>query len=333
MNYFFALQTIFVLLLLSGIIAFVGNYIGRLFGKKRLSIFGLRPRYTATAFTIFSGILIMAFTFFTLIFVSYDVRTAIFGLQKLRASINESKIELEQSRKELQENRLSIEDLNRELLMLKKEKKSLQKSKEALKAEVSDQRSKSIVFFADQAVYIKLVKGGLGKESAEKELKNALKTLDLDVKKYDISDVEVDRGDYNSTVSYIANTQGDIVLRIVSAKNVISGANLPVRLNVFFNKMIYSKDEEILRVDMSGKLSQAEIESKIKDLLLTAQFAAKNKGLMSNISGAYGSVPYSEIYNAAKKVSAYDTLVKLKIVAAKNIHIIGPLSVKLEVEL
>ena len=50
------------LIIISGLIAFVGDWIGLKVGKKKVSIFGLRPHYTAVFITIISGILIAIIT-------------------------------------------------------------------------------------------------------------------------------------------------------------------------------------------------------------------------------------------------------------------------------
>jgi hypothetical protein len=54
---------ILLLLVLCGAIAYIGDLLGRRFGKKRLSIFGLRPKHTAIVLTIATGVLIAAVTF------------------------------------------------------------------------------------------------------------------------------------------------------------------------------------------------------------------------------------------------------------------------------
>lgn len=48
--------------LMGGIIAYTGDLIGRRFGKKRVTIFGLRPRYTAILITSVTGVAISAIT-------------------------------------------------------------------------------------------------------------------------------------------------------------------------------------------------------------------------------------------------------------------------------
>ena len=46
------------LLAVCGLIAYIGDLLGRRMGKKRLSAFGLRPKHTAILFTIVTGVLI-----------------------------------------------------------------------------------------------------------------------------------------------------------------------------------------------------------------------------------------------------------------------------------
>jgi hypothetical protein len=43
---------ILLLLALCGFIAYIGDLLGRRFGKKRLSIFGMRPKHTAILLTV-----------------------------------------------------------------------------------------------------------------------------------------------------------------------------------------------------------------------------------------------------------------------------------------
>ena len=52
-----------VLIITGGAIAFIGDRLGTKIGKKRLSIFGLRPRHTSIVITIFTGICITTLTF------------------------------------------------------------------------------------------------------------------------------------------------------------------------------------------------------------------------------------------------------------------------------
>lgn len=54
---------ILLLLVLCGFIAYMGDLLGRRLGKKRLSVFGLRPKHTAILLTVVTGVVIAGVTF------------------------------------------------------------------------------------------------------------------------------------------------------------------------------------------------------------------------------------------------------------------------------
>src|SRR5438093_13050177 len=60
-----------------GFIAYTGDLLGRRLGKRRLSIFGLRPRYTAVLCTVITGMVIAVTMVAVLIGVSAGVRLAV----------------------------------------------------------------------------------------------------------------------------------------------------------------------------------------------------------------------------------------------------------------
>lgn len=90
---------IVVLTITGGAIAFIGDRLGSKIGKKRLSIFGLRPRHTSIVITIFTGVCITTLTFGVMAAVSENVRTALFGMERL----NRSMIETQQSLSRVQD--------------------------------------------------------------------------------------------------------------------------------------------------------------------------------------------------------------------------------------
>jgi len=68
----------------SGIIAYVGDVIGRRMGRRRLTLFGLRPRHTAVVVSVFAGMLIAAFTLTAAMMVSQNVRDAFLHVAAMR---------------------------------------------------------------------------------------------------------------------------------------------------------------------------------------------------------------------------------------------------------
>jgi uncharacterized protein (DUF3084 family) len=97
-----------VLAATGGVIAYIGDKLGTKIGKRKLTIFGLRPKHTSILVTIVTGILIVTSTLGAMALVSRDVQTALFGMDALKAelaslsqSVAEKNTELEASRTEL----------------------------------------------------------------------------------------------------------------------------------------------------------------------------------------------------------------------------------------
>ena len=90
----YGITLILVLAVVGGVIAFIGDRLGTRIGKKKMSIFGLRPRHTAIIVTIFTGICITTVTFGILAAASENVRTALFGMERLNAMIAETRAAL-----------------------------------------------------------------------------------------------------------------------------------------------------------------------------------------------------------------------------------------------
>ena len=117
----YGIMLIVVLVLTGGVIAFIGDRLGSKVGKKKLSLFGLRPRHTS--------ILITTVTFGILAIASKDVRTALFGMNKLKAELNEKQSMLEEASGAL----VNVKnDLNTTKEEYAKSKKDLEETQEDL---------------------------------------------------------------------------------------------------------------------------------------------------------------------------------------------------------
>lgn len=125
----YGIMLIVVLVLTGGVIAFIGDRLGSKVGKKKLSLFGLRPRHTSILVTIITGILITTVTFGILAIASKDVRTALFGMNKLKAELNEKQSMLEEASGAL----VNVKnDLNMTKEEYAKSKKDLEETQEDL---------------------------------------------------------------------------------------------------------------------------------------------------------------------------------------------------------
>jgi len=78
-----------LVMVLAGTVAYVGDRVGHQVGRRRLSLFGIRPRYTSTIVAIATGMIIALVVTLGAIFASEQVKTAFFKLNSLNAQIAE----------------------------------------------------------------------------------------------------------------------------------------------------------------------------------------------------------------------------------------------------
>ncbi len=91
--------------LVAGGIAYIGDRVGHQVGRKRLTMFGLRPKYTSTIVAVGTGMLIaLSVTLIALIASSY-VRTAFFRIGQLNSQVNELQVQALAQKQELDRTR------------------------------------------------------------------------------------------------------------------------------------------------------------------------------------------------------------------------------------
>lgn len=73
----------------AGAVAYVGDRVGHQVGRKRLSLFGIRPRYTSTIIAIGTGMVIALVVTLVAIFASQQVKTAFFKMNSINQQIAE----------------------------------------------------------------------------------------------------------------------------------------------------------------------------------------------------------------------------------------------------
>lgn len=79
--------TIVIVMIVSGVIAYVGDRVGHQVGRKRLSLFGIRPRYTSTIVAVSTGMLIALLAMLLALLFSQQVKTALFRMNQISAQI------------------------------------------------------------------------------------------------------------------------------------------------------------------------------------------------------------------------------------------------------
>ena len=201
----YSLILVFTLIVISGLIAFVGDWVGLKIGKKRVTIFGLRPHHTAIFITIISGILIAIITVTILAISSNDVRTALFGMEELKekltylsrevgirnVQLSTTKEELKEKTTQLQEMEGKYQELSEdiknktsqleELLIIREglieEKEQLDKEVEELNATIKALysgiawiREGEVILGSDEQIAMTIIEGQRPIEEIKKDL-------------------------------------------------------------------------------------------------------------------------------------------------------------------
>ena len=127
--------------LLGGVIALLGDRVGMKVGKKRLSLCGLRPKYTSMIITVVTGILIAGTTLLLLTLVSNDVRTALFRMKALQTELVQTRSDLDEAKTRLRQVEAETKALQESKVALEIERDRLHKEIEAYAGEVALQRA------------------------------------------------------------------------------------------------------------------------------------------------------------------------------------------------
>lgn len=326
----FGIQVILVIILISGVIAYIGDYIGRKVGRSRLTFFSLRPRYTAIVFTIISGIFIAIFTLTTLVIISQDARTALFGLENLRKNISLTKKDLNSARQELDKRTSELDKIKNKLIKAKTDISQFEALKKSLKQEIETAQEGALIYRAGEVILITKINGNQREEQIREVLDEIVVAANSYLKKISFrkKGVNVVVSKYASTLNYLVEHEGEFILSVIVDKNVIIGENVPIHFEIVANHLVFKSGEKIASAAVDGRNKQAQIEQQLKAVLAKAHIAAREVGIIPDVNGSIGKIPYSKMYKMTEQIKAFGSLVNVMVVAEKDIYTIGPLEVE-----
>ena len=245
---------ILLVLILGGILSTLGDRLGTKVGKARLSIFKLRPKSTAVLITVFTGSIISAISFATMVVFDRDLRVGLFQLEDIREKIIESEKEL----------------------------KKLEKNLYAF-------RSGNVVISSGQTLVTKTIK--LNKTN---DIKKIIESILQQANFYAFNLVKTNQSEYRrillvrkDDIEKLENKIADNrswVVRIKSAGNILKGENYVYAFpEVTLNKMITKKGEVIAIENVSLSKSDSEsISTKINLLMASTLAEVRRRGSLSS---------------------------------------------------
>lgn len=167
---FIGISIFLVLIIMGGVIAFLGDRIGSKVGKKKLTLFGLRPKYTSVIVTIISGVMISFSTIAVLAVVNENVRVALFGLSRLQTQMDDLNREIQGKNRELEKGKLQLKARNEEYENVTKKAEETSKELERVESQRSYMQSE---LYQVQSAYDE-AQAGIARSAAE--IKNLEKT-------------------------------------------------------------------------------------------------------------------------------------------------------------
>lgn len=296
----YGLSLIAVIAIMGGLIAFLGDKIGSKVGKKRIRLFGLRPHNTSILVTVITGILIAAATIGITAILSNNVRTALFGMEKL-------KVEMKQLTDEIQSKNHFLE-MNKKLLA----------SKTAELTSLSGEVEETRLQLNDAQLQQQIMAGKL--ESAEKAFKKAQENLNksqdeiksLEETKKELTTYITNLEDVRKRLeeSVISLREGEVVFRV---GQVLSGAIVKPGLMAEqyeftlasilkdTNKLVAAKlkekeDKTYIYVSTENIKSLAKLLSEAKGPMLVRIISAGNSIYGEPIVATLVAQPYVEVY-------------------------------------
>ena len=372
----FGVTLILVIVLTGGLIAFFGDRIGTRVGKRRMTLWGLRPRYTSIIITILTGILIAGSTIGVLTITSYDVRTALFGMEALKKQARELAAEVEfrtkaldTAQKELNAARSEIEKKNAEysatnerIVAITRELQDLQRNKQVLderiaslnasKTELQQDvdrlneltanlrrgiatvREGTIVLRAGEVITVNVVQGGGSRADVERRLIDYMKLANQRLRdRFQIEDDKLDlifigKAHAEEVIAFMTARPEPMVLRLLSASNVVVGEPVIGQFEVFPNRLIFGKDAVVLRDRISYSGDPTEAEQIMTIFLRRVNEMAVKQGVIPDpLQGTVGNLSAQSYYEAVNQLRRLKGEVEITAVARTEVSSIGPLTI------
>ena len=270
---------------LSGLIAYIGDRIGMKMGKRRVSLFGLRPRYSSIIITIVTGILIAVLSVTILLAVYSELRQALFNINDVLTRLEYLNEELENRDQELAARDKKLESKDRELSNLQQEIEAKEEEITAKEAEI-EAREKEIAK-KDQEI-----------AEVEKELKELTKNRNQLQQR--VEELSSQRQELESQVTELENQIAELEADYDELREVANQLQAGV-IYYMGEDMVYQKGDVIYSDVLEAGRSEQETISALNRYLQEAnQVAIKKEIEVNEKTGMALRLQTEDILNAAR---------------------------------
>ena len=290
------------IVVLAGAIAFIGDRVGHQVGRRRLSLFGLRPKHTSTIVAVGFGMLIALGVTLAFLAASHYARTAFFRLSELNAQVA-----------------------------------SLQRQVQEREQELARTQNENLIQGNQQPITptYAVVNSNQPLPHIHDEVKsiftNAVREADrvwvpLGLKPYDkpLDDADHDHK-FNEAASFIHKSCAPAagIVFPVAARNLFRGDKIAISLNIACNRQLFAQGQEIASINVPGGAVP-----NIGFLLALTQQAATDHGMPAYTSEPFGNP--SNLQAVQHELSRVHGKYRLVARAGTNVRAIGPLVIELQ---
>jgi len=304
-----------VLLVVSGVIAYIGDYLGTLVGKRRLSVLGLRPRVTALVVAVGTGMSITLLTLTVAAIMSDSVKIALFSVQELTKDVETLKTERKRLSDEIQDLQTRMRSKEQEIVVFRKN--------EPIFARVFPSGRRASDVRADLASFVR-------------ELSDKARSRGLIVKDgssfFADNDAQIDK-----MADLIATSPADIVVGAVADENIAVGESLgKVKFIVRPNSLIFKAGQEIASLEVDGSRDRTEIARTIQDFMDEINHEVVRAGMIDNpLTGRFGNLSSESMlsfFDMVNQIRSLGRRLNLIAVVKEDTYAIGPLNVSFRIE-
>jgi len=306
---------IIVLLVVSGAVAYIGDYLGTLVGKRRLSVFGLRPRVTALIVAVGTGMFITLITLTVAAILSDNVKIALF----------------------------SVQQLSKDVETLTSERNRLMDEVQGLQIRVRSKEQEIVVFRKNEPIFAQVIPGGRIASDVRSDLDKFVRELSDKARsrglivKNESAFFTDNHAQLDQMAGLIATSQADIVVGAIADENIALGESLgKVKFIVRPNSLIFKAGQEIASFEVDGSRDRPEIARVIQDFMDEINHEVVRAGMIDNpLTGRFGNLSSESMlsfFDMVNQIRSLGRRLTLIAVVKEDTNAIGPLNVSFRIE-
>lgn len=295
--------------LLAGGIAMLGNQLGRKIGRKKMTVFGMRPRHTSIFITTITGSLIAVLTLAVAMVASQDVRDTVLGSRE--------RIEKYQARERQLQIRVQelAEDVRRGTIIWNYEERVALNTIPSGADEETVARIIGVLL--NQANYLSVQKNNrISVRHGEKPFE-----VDTVLLKYSPDEVR-------QWVEKFTGLAEPVGLWVVVTENCLWQDPVPVTVEAFAVDLVYEKGETVFKTDLLPSEFLLDWHVFLEDL----KAAALRRGMIEMNDSLGGEVTADTLKRISATVSNYQGKVQVSAVANRDLYQSSNLDVSFEVK-